>query len=343
MGFLPSVIAGSPITLTIPFVDAGGNSFTGANIAAGGINVDVVAHDDVVALHIPFSSLSQPAANATSLVVTIPAATNALPAPWPNDQARTGAYPGPQNVWNAFGQVSGQGVTPPTPPTAPPSFDWQTGQSTDTTGLQWIFPTEAVFEVRLNVTLTNGGAAAARTIYRVLAKDDRLVILQNSFQTYNEALLLANAMPNLGAFPAAGENDRIMALQEAWLRLTRLGYIVRWPRDIDAQNYINWDGRRSEVIVPRIWSAMTFSRWYTFYPEVFRNAMRRAQISEADAVLGNSMHEQRRSAGVLEEKIGPASIKFRPTKSIADSIGISKRTLDYLTGYIDLRASIGRV
>jgi hypothetical protein len=343
MGFLPTVVAGSPITLTIPFVDANGAPFTGASIAAGGLSLDVVAHDNTVVGTIAFASLSQPVDAATLMSVTIPGADNRLPAAWPNDQAVMSVYPGPQNVWNAFGQVSGQGAQQPTPPTSPPTWNWQTQQSSDTSGLQWIFPTEAIREARLNLTLKDGSAICVKAQYRIIAADERLVLLQNSFQSYNEALLTANAMPNLSTFPSAVDNDRIMALEEAWLRLTRLGYLVRWPRDPDAQNYLNWYDRRNEVIIPRIWAVMTLERWFTFYPEVFRAAMRRAQVSEADAVLANSVYEQRRAAGIIEEKIGPAGVKYRPTKSIAQSLGISSRTLDYLTGFVNIRHAIGRV
>lgn len=343
MGFLTSVVAGSPISVTFAFIDANGNPFTGAAIAAGGVNVDVVAYDNTVVVNIPFSSLAQPIAGATSLSVTIPGSRNALPAPYLNIDAVESVYPNLPNIWNAFGQVSGQGSNMPSPPAAPPTFNWSTGQSTDVTGNQWVFPTETMQEARLNVTLAAGGSICLKVQYRIISLDDRLVLLQNSFQTFNAALLTANSMPNLASFPVAAENDRIMALQEAWNRLTRLGYLVRWPRNPDAQNYLNWNDKRNEVIAPRIWAVMTISRWFTFYPQVFRDAMCRAQVSEADAILTNSVIEQRRAAGIVSETIGESSTTFRKTKSIADSLGVSKRTLDYLTGYVDIRHSIGRV
>jgi len=81
-------------------------------------------------------------------------------------------------------------------------------------------------EIQLTMT-TPTGAFVSKIQYILRASDAQLVLLQNSFQTYNLALLTASNLPNLTAFPTATEQDRINAMSTAWLRLTKLGYFVR--------------------------------------------------------------------------------------------------------------------
>lgn len=202
-----------------------------------------------------------------------------------------------------------------------------------------IITTLGLREIQLTMTTANG-SYVAKAQYIVGSPDARLVLLQNSFQTYNLALLTASQIPNLMSWGLASEGDRINAMTAAWLGLTKLGYFVRWPRDPDAQNYLNWFDSANEIIIPRLWSVMTTDRWYNYYPELFRAAMRRAQVVEADAILTQSPLNVKRQAGVIMEKIGQSEIQFR--NSMPLDIGISKATLKCIEGYIDFRYTLSR-
>lgn len=197
-------------------------------------------------------------------------------------------------------------------------------------------------EIRVSVVLSTGAVAVLRAFYRVTAGDAQLVVMQNSFQTYAQALLTANGLPDLKGFPAANDSTRTTALLEGYRKLIRFGYYVRWPRDPDAQNYIDWFYNRQAVIIPRLWLAMTTDRWFSFYPEDFRAAMRRAQVYEADALLYVDPYGSRRQNGIVTEKIGPTEVTFLQQKSAASSIGLAPRTLEVLRGFIDLRLTTTR-
>lgn len=194
-------------------------------------------------------------------------------------------------------------------------------------------------EIQLTM-VTLDGTYVAKTQYFVRATDAQLVLLQNSFQTYNLSLLTADGIPNLNGWLTSTEAQRIQALQEAYRRLTRLGYFVRWPRDPDAQNYLNWFSSRNEIIIPRLWAVMKTDRWYNYYPEQFRQSMRNAQIVEADDVLTNDVFAARRAAGVLVEKIGESDIEFRDRAPL--KMGLGRRACEYLQGYLDMKLTIRR-
>lgn len=203
-----------------------------------------------------------------------------------------------------------------------------------------VTPVSALREVQLSMT-TPGGVIVAKTQYILRAGDAQLILMQNSFQTYNLALLTADAEVNLYAWQNATEQQRINALAQAWVALTKLGYFVRWPRDPDAQNYLNWYESRNEVIIPRLWTVMSVQRWYNYYPEIFRQAMRRAQVVEADQLLYNDPILAKRLSGIFSEKVGESSTMFRSSNAL--NLGISRQTLACVQNYVDIRMQVHRL
>jgi len=202
-----------------------------------------------------------------------------------------------------------------------------------------IITVDGLREIQLTMT-TAAGQFVTKIQYLLKASDAALVLLQNSFQTYNLSLLTASRLVNLQSWPDAAEGDRINALIQAWLRMTKLGYFVRWPRDPDAQNYLNWFDSRNEIIIPRLWTVMTTQRWYNYYPENFRQAMRDAQVLDADFLLTNDVYQQRRDAGIIRERVGESDIQFRNVKPL--NLGLSKAALARLQGYVDTKYTITR-
>lgn len=189
-------------------------------------------------------------------------------------------------------------------------------------------------EVTFNTAQGDISQRAAYTIRR----SNRLIVLTNSFQTWSKAQLEVQNIPNLLGWLGATDVDRQVALIEAFTRLTRLGYFVRWPRDIDDLAYLRPGEDRK--IAPRHWAAMTLDQWNTWYPETFRQALRRAQIVEADNVLGSDVVGKKRRSGLLSESIGESSMMFRSGKPL--DTGISPETMRQLTGFLDFRATTTR-
>lgn len=200
--------------------------------------------------------------------------------------------------------------------------------------------TTGIREVQLSM-LTAAGVLTTKVQYLIRASDAQLILMGNSFQVYNLSLITASMQPNLNAWPLATEQERINAMVIAWQNLTKLGYFVRWPRDPDAQNYLNWYESRNEVIIPRLWSVMSPARWFSYYPEIFRAAMRQAQVVEADQIMYNDPILNRRLSGIFSEKIGESSTMLRSQKPL--DLGISRQALACIQGFVDLRMKLSRV
>lgn len=185
----------------------------------------------------------------------------------------------------------------------------------------------------IEVVLTTSVGPVIQRVSYIIRSLTILTILENSFQTWGEAQLYATEIPNLLSWPVYDDFTRQTALMQAYRKLTRYSYFVRWPKDIDDQRYLQpmYDRR----IAPHHWPVMTSEQWLTWYPEEFRAALRRAQIIEADIIVGGDKVNDKRRAGVLSETIGESSMMFRVGKPL--DLGICDATLRELTGYLDFR------
>jgi hypothetical protein len=196
------------------------------------------------------------------------------------------------------------------------------------------------------------GPAGARTVFLEVTTADgvfelfetyllrgavRLTVPTNSFQTYEQALVEASLMPPLTGWNAASAIDRKNALEEAYRRLSRIGYRVWRPEDVDAQNYYVPD--ELDRIEPRLWPIMSLDRFLKA-PAHFRKALCRAQLQEANEILSGDVVSQKRRQGLLSESIGESSMMFRSGRPI--DLGITTETRAHLTGFIDLRYTVTR-
>lgn len=189
----------------------------------------------------------------------------------------------------------------------------------------------------VELTLTTAAGEVTQLAVYALRAPTRLVVLQNSFQTWGRALAEAGDMPNLLGWEGAEDFERQTALIEAFRRLIRLGYLVRWPREIDDMRYLTEIDRR---IAPQHWATMTHEQWSTWYPETFRAALRRAQIAEADQIIGGDRIGEKRRAGIFAETIGESKMMFRMGKPL--DLGVSAQALQHVTGFVDLKMTTGR-
>lgn len=171
----------------------------------------------------------------------------------------------------------------------------------------------------------------------VLRRSARLAVLVNSFQTYEQALLLALEMPRMDGWALADDNARTAALIEAFERLTRIGYAVPNPA-LDIESVL--DPSYVREISPRKWRAIDAAAFEACLPAPFKQAIRKAQVAESDVILNGDAVAGRRRAGLMSESVGESSMMFRPGKPL--NLGVSEQALAYLTGYVDLRVKVGR-
>lgn len=159
-----------------------------------------------------------------------------------------------------------------------------------------------------------------------------------SFQTFIQAVILADLIPNLTEWMIADDESRQRALLEAYRRLTRIGYRIRKRDDLE-QNVVSDYLDIDEAISPRQWQQMGQTRWAAL-PDRFKQAIARAQIVEANEILRGVRPDDKRRMGILSESIGESSMMFRVGKPL--DLGISQAALRELAGYVDMRATVTR-
>lgn len=193
--------------------------------------------------------------------------------------------------------------------------------------------------VVLEMTTTNG--VFTNDAEFIIRAENRLVLLGNSFQSYSQAMVLADEMPGILGWEDASRLDRTSALIEAYDRLTRFAYrIIDDKNTTLSQSRIFWDAREETLVKPGYWSVMTLQDW-TSFPARFINAIRKAQIAEADSMLGGDPLGDKRRMGIASERIGESEMTFRA--GIPPKAGASSAALEYVARYIDRRVTLSRV
>ncbi len=256
-------LAASDVTLTIPFVDSLGNPVTPTAVSYRVLDEEGAALVDSTSL--AFDSL------VGSVVVTVPAALNALP---------SGKVRALRQVELLMDTAAGR-----------------------------VF-TEAQF---------------------VIEGTELLVPGTNSFQTLNKAELVALDIPGLTAWSQASRADRIAAMIQARNNIGQMQYRYRWSE--------NWQN----FIFPEfgIYSIVQFTQeQYLSLPIDFRVACERAQIMEADDLLGGDPVLAKRAQGIVSETIGDSTTAFsavRPSRQL-----ICDRAMKELARYVVKRTRLTR-
>lgn len=179
----------------------------------------------------------------------------------------------------------------------------------------------------------------------VLTASQQLIFLQNSFVTYGLALMTRNDLPAMIGWDSSDENSRIAALKVAYSSLLTLRY--RYPassgmefsRDTD---YPDMDAayfsRTGSVYVGDL-SDIT-PEHFAALPKRFKDALARAQVTEADVMLnGDSIGAKRRS-GIISETIGESSMFLRQSPEVR--LSVSADAMSHLKGMTVRRTRIGR-
>lgn len=190
----------------------------------------------------------------------------------------------------------------------------------------------------VELTMTNAAGSFVTSAYYALKGVQRLVFLENTFQTYTAAQALALDMPNLDAWIGADDTERQVALIEAFHKLTQLNYAITWPTDVDLSRLIepNWVAELS----PDMWQDMT-AEIFADYPPKFIEALKKAQIAEANHILDRNPIVERRNLGLMSESIGESSMMWRAGIRPLD-MPVDRAAMNYLRGWVHTSIRIGR-
>jgi hypothetical protein len=179
---------------------------------------------------------------------------------------------------------------------------------------------------------------------------DPLVVGVNSFQSFPQAQLTALDIPNIDAFNNAPDQMKIQALMDAREHIVQLNFNllnsnVNFGQDQlqyvpEGQYQSSYVARNSLFIFNGNLAILNASQ-YANLPERFKRALRQAQLVEANALLGGEQTDAMRSSGIVEDRIGESSQKFRD-KGVPLRLPVCRRALGYLSYYVTFAKRIGR-
>lgn len=213
------------------------------------------------------------------------------------------------------------------------------------------FTAREVRTVELFVTLNESGNTVMLAKSYALEPADALIVGINSFQTFPQAELVALDIPNLTGWGNASEHEKIAALVEARLRICNLNFWllnsnVNWGQD--SLNYVPEGayqtpyatGSKSQMFMFNGNLSLLTPSQFAGLPVRFKAALYKAQVAEADSILGGDTVEQNRQAGVTLETIGEVKQMFRSSKPL--DLGVNRRTMRYLSLFVTMGKRIGR-
>lgn len=198
------------------------------------------------------------------------------------------------------------------------------------------------------ICTTEAGTVSFSRNYGIEAIDP-LVIPNTSFQSYAMAQLTALDIPNLAAWNAASESQRMAALMDAREHIVQLNFNLLNSNVNFGQDQLAYvpEGQFQSSYVARnslfIFNgnlAILNTTQFTALPEKFKRALRQAQLVEADFILSGATDEHRRSAGIIEDEIGESRQKYRD--SVPLRLPVCRRALGYLSYYVTFAKRIGR-
>lgn len=186
---------------------------------------------------------------------------------------------------------------------------------------------------QLRVSLRQDLNSVSKVHNYVIEAEQSLVVMSNTFQSYEAADLLALETSSVSGWNSSDETRRRAALAEAYRRITSIP--MRYGiRDVDG--FI--DQNELLYIERDMWLQIGVDA-YTLFPTHFKRALRMAQFVEANELLQGDQIGLKHRAGIISETIGESSVTLRADRV---NYGLSILALSVLTGYINFDMRIAR-
>ena len=176
---------------------------------------------------------------------------------------------------------------------------------------------------RIELTITAATTEVVLVDY-LLEEQQLFVVPENSFMTYETALIVARSTVPLNGWNAASEETRKFALFRAFDQLNSFSYEFR---------YTNGD---AEVATIEELDEESYARLTTKQLGDFR----KAQLMQADYLLGGSPIERDIQDGLQSSTVGEVSQFYRPRPTL--NLAVCKNALSYIGKYIDWNVRLGR-
>jgi hypothetical protein len=150
---------------------------------------------------------------------------------------------------------------------------------------------------------------------------NRLTLWETSFVEYYESLRLAMDRVDLSLIMSATRSDRESALISAYTKISRMKFSIQGLSD-----YVYFPDMGADDIAE--------------LPIAFVNALKLAQLLEANSELGADVIEDKRRSGIMSETIGESSMMFRPRTPLVRTL--HRAAAEVLAPYISYGAILGR-
>lgn len=166
----------------------------------------------------------------------------------------------------------------------------------------------------------NEGSQYKANVSYIIESANVLTVGINSFASYGQLAMQAQDYSELTVLHNASEKDQVSAFINAFYNIANLKV------DFGLDDVYSTLDLGASGIASLSTEALT--------------ALKRAQVIEANAILGGNPVEDRRRMGLISDSAGESTHFFRTTKPL--ELPVSKATANALRGYISWRVRIGR-
>jgi hypothetical protein len=207
-----------------------------------------------------------------------------------------------------------------------PSFD-PAATSTIITILKQFNATQDKIDVRqVNVALVTSAGTYKQTVYYKLIGDvTKLTPMVDSYMTFPESVIVRAKMSDqLEYFDALPDNLKAVALENSFANLKKLRF----------NPAITGSTSRCSTTGLDI-SAYSYDQFKTL-PIGLQNALKKAQIAEANVLVENSPIRDKIRAGIISETIGESSMFFKQGGSVGGTKypGLSDDAYAHLSEFV---------
>ncbi|HIV77375.1 MAG TPA: hypothetical protein H9899_07605 [Candidatus Sphingomonas excrementigallinarum] len=187
------------------------------------------------------------------------------------------------------------------------------------------------------VTLATAGGEVELRDYFLLIDNQPLKLLGNSFMTYPEVLAIrASFGPTLDGWDAVTDREtRSSALADAYERLNRMVYKVGFIDPmVHASSYAAYGTGTDEPFgfTRRVRLRGMSIEQFDALPAGFVKALKRAQLIEANVILGGDIVGNKRQDGIISESIGESSAFFNSKPYL--NLPITRQAYEELRRYV---------
>ncbi len=175
-------------------------------------------------------------------------------------------------------------------------------------------------------TQDENGKTYVSDITYLIKSEAGLEVGTNSFALMPELIMVSADMIHLRAFNSADQDEQISALIQAWNNLGQLPVKFEDLQDTDSSQ----KGSTQELIDTDI---------SLLAPKTYQRLLR-AQVIEADDVLGGNPIEARRRLGLISDSSGESAHFFRTSKPL--NLPCCRAAVDELRGILNWNVKIGR-